>query len=86
MNINFDTGAKDLLSIDAVSDFFGYQANLISLQGVSTPNPETKEQFTKKQVKKWLRDIRQSYSVKSVVDTARATALSTFNGNDPEGS
>ena len=50
---------KDSLLVketEAVAAMGGWTADVTDAGGVTTPNPLTKEQFAKKQVKAWLRN------------------------------
>ena len=83
-NVNFSNDPKDLALIDALCASYGYQAQISDSNGQLIPNPETKEQFAKKQVKKFMRAIYKSYVVTTAADTARKDAEQNFNNNNPE--
>lgn len=57
--------------VDAMCEYFGYQTSIVDDEGGAIPNPETKNQFAKKQLKQFIKKVYR----KNEVRKARATVV-----------
>ena len=75
-----DYGDKGSLIVDAFCDAYHYQATVPDPNGEpgdTVPNPETRPDFTKRQLLGYIRAIVKQYRVEQAVPTARSTAQTT---------
>lgn len=76
LTFSFDTGSVPLSRIvDAMAIHYGYQANLPDPNnaGSTIPNPETKSQFAKAQIRRIIMEAVKSAEVTQAHITADAT-------------
>jgi hypothetical protein len=66
--------------VNGIANRFHYQANLVDADGVSTPNPESKNAFAKRMILNMLRTFYIDEAVRelNVADT-KSTANTEFN-------
>lgn len=60
---------------DAFAVVYGYQAILTNEDGSTTPNPESKTQFAKRQVALFVKNVLKQHEASVAEETARLAAL-----------
>lgn len=61
--------------VNAFTDSFFYAPTILDGQGVAIPNPETRNQFAKRMVAQWVKEIVIAREALVAADTARQAAI-----------
>ena len=61
------------LELDAVAAMGGWTETITDANGQSVPNPVTKEQFFKQQIKAWARNQAVEFAARTAAQTATAS-------------
>ena len=65
--------------VNSVCSLRGYQDNILDIDGNSTPNPETRQQFARRQLIEFLKDHVRSFEAQRDSELARINAINTVN-------
>ena len=60
---------------DAICETYHYSAVIVDDAGLTIPNPETKTQFAKRMVARFVHEIYQAWKVKQAVAVAQAASI-----------
>lgn len=75
--ISIDIGANGNRIQDAFAAQYGYQATIPDGSGGTIPNPESKNQFTKRKIAEYVKDVVKGHEANLAADAARATAAAS---------
>lgn len=65
--------------ITAFTKEFGYQDNITNEDGTTSPNPETKAQFTKRMVIEYIKQTTRNYEANIAAGAARVSTNADVN-------
>jgi hypothetical protein len=60
--------------LDAFAVTYGWTATILDAQGQEVSNPETRAQFTKRMIQRYVKNVVRDYEVQLALATAKANA------------
>lgn len=74
--ITIDTGnaAQTNRIVDAFAAVYNYQTNIPDGSGGTIPNPENKNQFAKRLIARYVKDVLKGFEANAAADAARVIA------------
>ena len=74
ISIDIASGPELTRAVDAFCGTFGYQATIVNGGGVSIPNPETRNQFAKRQLAEYVKRVTRSWEKEQAAKIAAESA------------